>query len=216
MFEGILGILIFFITCLALLGGLTAAGAALLTRRVGRAARIGLALAVWLAVYAAALLFFSLTSHPHSIPLGQERCFDEMCFTLQSVLVESTLPPAAAQGDFYILTIQLTNQAKRAAQRPSQPDLFILDAQGSSYSQMLLAADLPGGQRVGQPVNAGELWSEKVQPGQTVVRHVAFDLPAGVQKPVLVISEGVGPLAAVIIGDEASFLHARTRFELTP
>ena len=216
MFEGILGILIFFITCLALPGGLVAAAAALLTRRVGRAARIGLALAVWLAVYAAALLFFSLTSQPQSIPLGQERCFDEMCFSLQSVVVEPTLASAAARGDFYILTIQLTNQAKRAAQRPSQPDLFMLDAQGRSYSQILLAADIPGGQGAGQPVSARELWNEKVEPGQTVVRQVAFDLPAGVQNPVLVISEGVGSLAAVIIGDEGSFLHARTRFELTP
>ncbi len=119
MFEGILEMLTFFSTCLALPGGLIAAGAALLTHRVEWAAWIGLALAAWLAVYAAALMFFSLTSQPQPIPLGQERCFDEMCFTLQSVLVESNLAPAEALGDFYILTIQLTNKAKRTAQRPS-------------------------------------------------------------------------------------------------
>lgn len=62
------------------------------------------------------------------------------------------------------------------------------------------------------------LWIQKIQLGETVSQTVAFDLPVDTLagQPGLVVTEGIGPLSAVIIGDENSFFHAKTEFLLNP
>jgi hypothetical protein len=149
------------------------------------------------------------------LDLSQERCFDEMCYSVKGVAITHALGQFKAQGDFYVVTVQLRSDSRGTAQKPSQPALFVVDAQGQSYSQMVNAGDEPG-LPTGQPVTADQLWNQKIQPGQVVSRTVAFDLPAGIRQPGLVVTEGIGPLSAVIIGDESSLFHARTEFLLNP
>jgi hypothetical protein len=219
MLEGVLGMLAFLGTALGLLGGILLIGLALLARRWRRAGKIGLILLGWIAVYAVVLLGVSLTSQVRHIQLGSERCFDEMCYSVQAVSVVHTLGAiphqVAAQGNYTLITIRLRSAAKRTAQRPSQPNLFLIDADGWSYSQMLSSGtemNLPPG----QPITASQVWEQPVQPGESLLRTVAFDLPIGVRQAGLVLTEGIGPLSVIIIGDENSFLHARTVFALVP
>lgn len=213
MLEGLFGMLAFLAACLALASGLVWAAASLAARRWRQAARAGLALLAIVGVYAVLLLGFSLASRQQSITLGTERCFDEMCFSLQGVETAPTLGSQQSQlGSFYILTIQLRSTARRTAQKPSMPDMFILAAGGKRFTHILSAEPSDAG----QPLSAAQVWDQKVQPGAAVVRRVAFDLPASVVDPGLVIGEGIGPLSLVIIGDEGSFLHARTVFALQP
>ncbi len=219
MLEGLLGILAFFGTILALLIGAILLLVALATRHAGRAWKVARFLLGWLAVYTLLLLGFSVFSQTHYLNPGQERCFDEMCYSVKTLSVAHTLGTAphqlTAKGNFYILTVQLRSNAKRTAQIPSQPDLFIMDAAGKSYRVALNAGgelNLP----VGEVVTASQLWSQPVEPGEIASRTVAFDLPQDVSKPGLVINEGIGPLSAIIIGDENSFLHAKTEIPLNP
>lgn len=219
MLEGLFGILAFFATILGLAIGGIGLGIALFTRHPKRAAKIGRLLLGWIGLYTVALLVTSFASQPRFLGLSQDRCFDEMCYSVKAVTVTHTLgaapDPLKAQGDYYVVTIQLRSDSRGTAQKPSQPALFVVDAQGKHYTQIVNAGNelaVP----IGQPVTAAQLWDRKIQPGETVIRTVAFDLPSGIRQPGLVVTEGIGPLSAVIIGDEGSFSHASTEFLLNP
>jgi hypothetical protein len=219
MFSGLLGVLAFLATVLGVLIGLGLLAAALLTRRPRRAGKIAGFLLGWLGLYVLALLLASFTSRPGFVDPGGERCFDEMCYALTKLELSPSLDTPAgqlkAQGQYYIVTIQLRSAAKRTAQKPSQPSVFVVDARGQRYTRMLNAGPEMG-LPAGQPLTAAQLWDRQIQPGETVSRTVAFDLPVGVSAPGLVITEGLGPLAVIIIGDENSFFHAPTEFLLNP
>ena len=219
MLEGLIGVLAFFLTILAMVTGGVIIAVALITHHAPRAQKTGILLLVWLGIYAAALMAASVTSRPQYIEAGKERCFDEMCYSIKTLSISQTLGTEPnsfkAQGKYYVMTVQLRSDSKRSAQKPSQPDLFIVGDHGDRYSQMVNAGNEPGFP-IGQPVTAAQLWDRKIQPGETVSRTVAFDLPADVRQPGLVVSEGIGPLSAIIIGDENSLFHAKTEFLLTP
>ena len=217
--EGVVGVLAFIVTALAVVGGAVLILFALFRGRPGRALRIARVLLAWIGVYAACLVALSLTSRPRFIERGGERCFDEMCYSVQDVTVsptagDATLGPGT-QGSRYVIVIRLRSAARRTAQRPSLPDLFVVDARGRRFTQFVNAGILDGF-APGQPVTARDLWNEPIGPGEEVLRTVAIDLPPGVQHPGLVITEGLGPLSAVVIGDEASVFHAHTQFILPP
>jgi hypothetical protein len=213
MLEGFFGILAFFATILALVAGVSMIVISLFTHRPERAWKVGGILLAWIAIYAVVLLLVSFASQPKFLNLGQERCFDEMCYSVKSVTMSHALGQFTAQGDYYIITIQLRSAAQRTAQKPSQPDLFVVDSQGNRYSEIVNAGN---GLDLGQPVTTDQLWDQKIQPGEIIVRTVAFDLPSDIGQPGLVVTEGIGLLSAVIIGDEGSFFHAKTEFLLTP
>lgn len=215
MLAGVPGVLALFATFLAIPTCLGVILFALITRRTRLAERAGLVLAAWIGVYAALLLLFSLTSRTRYLAIGQERCFDEMCFSVTGVTTSPTLGEAHAKGVFYIVSVQLHSEAKRTAQRPSQAELFVVDAQGRHYTQMFNAGDELG-LPVGQPLTTAQVWDRKLQPGETLARTIAFDLPAGVEQPGLVLSEGIGPLGVIVIGDENSLLHQHVEVLLGP
>jgi hypothetical protein len=212
MLEGVFGVLAFFVSLLVLGVGAASILIAILRRRPRQAWKIARLCLGWVAVYAVILVLVALTSRPVIIPLGQERCFDEMCYSVQAVSSAPTLStPAgslAAQGDFLLITVQLRSAARRTAQRPSEPALFLLDADGQRQTRILDAGS-------GQPVTARQVWDQAVQPGETILRRIAFDLPAGARAPYLVMSEGLGAISVLVIGDENSPFHARTVFALT-
>ena len=211
--------LVFLIFLLGLVAALVLAVVALFTYRPARALKVmGLALG-WIGVYALALLVVSFTSHPRYLAPGQERCFDEMCYSVTGLTVSPSLgtPPQQinARGVYYIVTLQLHSTARRTAQKPSQPEVFVIDARGQRYPAFVNAGTGPG-TTLGQPLTAAQLWDRKIQPGETVSRRLAFDLPVDVDSPGLVVIEGIGPLSAVLIGAEDSFFHSPTEFLLKP
>ena len=75
--------LVFFITILGLAAGLVVAGIALARKQPGRAAKAGQVLGAWIGIYAAVLLLTSFASQPRRLDPGQERCFDEMCYSVK-------------------------------------------------------------------------------------------------------------------------------------
>ncbi len=212
MFSNFLGSLAFLASLVLLPIGCIALVVTLVTRRRKAAARIGLGVAAWIGIYAAALLLVSLTTPQRELAMGEEHCFDEMCFSVQNVATSKTLDEGNQKlttgGIFYIVTVQLRNDAKRVAQKPSDLAIWIQDNQGRSYTQILGAGDA-----LGQPLDASRLWDQKLQAGESQARTLAFDLPADTAEPRLVITEGGGP-TFLIIGDENSPFHAKTVFKL--
>ena len=221
MLEGLFGMLAFLATLLVLPASIIIILIALLTRHPRRAGKVGLFLLGWIGLYVAVLLVVSITSRPRYLALNQERCFDEMCYSITSVKITPTITndwmaQFQAQGNYYVLIVRLRNAARGTAQKPSNPVLFIVDTQGVIYSHFIDMSGCCWGEPTNLPGLVVPLWPEKIQPGETVSQTVAFDLPVDIRQPGLAVTEGIGPLSAVIIGDEDSFFHAKTEFLLTP
>jgi len=208
------GTLAFLITFFALVAALILVLFNLARRRPRTAWKIGRVMLAWTGVYAILLLGVSLSSRAPVLEQGQEHCFDEMCFSVQEIITAPALGTGEAQvnaqGIFYVITVELHSASRRTPQKPSNPHIWVIDAQGGSYTRMVSAGD-----PAGQPLDPARLWDRKVQPGEKVDRVVAFDLPmkAGLA-PSLVITEGSGFPTDLIIGDENSFFHAKTTFRL--
>jgi hypothetical protein len=212
MFANLFGSLAFLASILALAAGLAGLLFSLVTRRNKLALRIALGMVAWIGVYAALLLIASVTSAQQILGPGQEHCYDEMCFSVQKVTTAQTLTggkkEVKAAGIYYVVSLQLRNDAKRVAQKPSHPQVWAVDQQGHTYAGILASGDFPGA-----PVDSAQLWDQKLQAGESQVRTLAFDLPPAAANPFLVVTEGGGP-TFLIIGDENSPFHAKTVFQL--
>jgi hypothetical protein len=205
-----IGTVAFLITFLFLVFSLVVLVVSLVRGQTRRAWRWGSLLISWMVVYTLILLGVSLTSQAPTLEAGQEHCFDEMCFSMQHLTRTSTLAANRANGVYYIVDVRLRNAARRTAQKPSNPQIWVVDAQGQAYRQMV-SAD-PG--RTGQPATGSQLWGQRISPGEAADRLIAFDLPESISSPALVITEGSGFPTDVIIGDENSFLHPKTIFRM--
>lgn len=180
------------------------------------AAKVGLGLVGWVGLYLVVLLIMSFTSTQITLAANQEKCFDEMCFSVTNVRATKTLDTGLgqtlAQGNFLVVQVQLRNAAKRVSQKPDSPKFQVVDAQGNIYDYSANGETaLAKGQS--QPEIYTLNWTEKLQPGDKSERIIIFDLPNKVQQPYLVISEGSWP-TLLVIGDENSFFHSRTRIRL--
>jgi hypothetical protein len=218
MIEDIFGTLAFLVTlAVFIMAGLFLIYA-LLTRRLAIVWKISAGLLAWAGIYLAILLSVSLLSPAPTLQPGQVRCFGEMCFTVTHVRVTKTLGeidhPLVAKGVFYVLTVRLQNTARQATQRPDHPRLWIVAQDGSIYPAMIDPHSIQG-QPAGAAIPANTMWDQQLQPGKATKRTLVFDLPVDATGLRLVIAEGSWP-TPLIIGDENSFFHARTTFNLSP
>jgi hypothetical protein len=111
---------------------------------------------------------------------------------------------------FYLLTIQVWNDARRETLMLKQPGVWIIDDAGRRYAPIATAANPAGLATLSQPVPAGSAYP-------TVL---AFDLPEEVSRPRLLVTEmeSVWPdklLELFLIGNEDSLLHRKTTLAVT-
>jgi hypothetical protein len=142
----------------------------------------------------------------------QERCFDEMCFSVLQAMTQSTVgnreQMQTAQGLYYVVTVQLRNASQRTAQKPDHPAFFLDDGQGGHY---------PPSQGAQHALGQQPVWDARLQPGETQARTLVFDAPKTFlqqsPQPRLGITEGSWP-TPLIIGDENSPWHQVTVIQL--
>lgn len=208
MLVNVIGTLLFLATALGVLAALIYALSALVRGQRRRAGLTLIGTLAWLCVYLLLMVVVSLLTPQTVLPQSQERCFDEMCFSVTSVMRESTVgagtTQATAQGIYYVLSIQLRNASLRTPQKPDHPAFYLVDQQGHRYLPAA-SAQLALGQ---QPT-----WDQRLQPGERQTRTVIFDMPPQTQRPRLGMTEGTGP-GPFIIGDEQSLLHPQTQIQL--
>ncbi|MEO8192358.1 MAG: hypothetical protein ABI681_00815 [Gemmatimonadales bacterium] len=118
-------------------------------------------------------------------------------------------------GVFHVVTLQLHNNAKnpRIDMLLYEPEFRIVDALGNEYARSAAAeaALATGAQR------PGPLGPETKVTHQPIQATIAFDLPANVQRPRLLVSEGWildRVIERGLINDENSILHKRTLLAL--
>lgn len=220
-FSGGLGVLI--LVAVIGLGGLLVAGAAI-AWRAGRArvawAFLGGALSLGV-LHLIAVAGVSLATPARTLPPGQVKHF---CgFYLDCHLgasVDSARAVASigaggrerwARGRYWIVTIRVSSDARRATLTPYGLEATMVDEHGRRFARDRAAERaLLGGaaaQPLEQPLGAGESYT----------RTLVFDLPAASARPALEVRERGFPdelIETVLIGDEDSFLHRPTRLSV--
>jgi len=201
---------------LALLGGSLALGVALVAflvalarRRRRTARRIVGAAALLLATYTVALLLAALRSTDTVLARDERRCFDDWCVAVAAV--RRVAAPGAPSGDsgWVIVTLRVSSRAGRIAQRPDEPRFWIEDARGRRY------APSPAGQAAWTLAHGpARAVDDRIGPGESFTTPLVFALPAGADRPALVVAEGPSWLGRIVIGGEDSPFHGRTKVPL--
>ncbi|MEP6922871.1 MAG: DUF4352 domain-containing protein [Pyrinomonadaceae bacterium] len=166
---------------------------------------------VWFIAYA--FLFFTASFFSQEQTLGfnepKEFCgfyFDcHMHTAVTDMQKTKTFGGKTATGEFYIVKIKVSSDAKREPLNLTAPNFEVLDESGKRY---------PRDTSLEKPEPS---WEEKVPAGGSFEKEIVFDLPENVQNPRLDASEGYGVdkvIEAVLIGDEDSIGHKRAFFKL--
>jgi len=210
-------------SALALLGtmgglvvGLIALAYSLVARNAARARSIAVGMASGLSLYAAALVLVSLASRERSLGFDQERFFCgldcDLAYSVVGVRTARALGPQAAasraHGVYHVVSVRVRSDAAQARIDPNEPRAYVLSEGGRYFPVSSL-----GQGALERAESRSESWDQPLDPGASYTKDLVFDLPVGIRKPRLVISEG-GWMTRLVIGDENSFLHRKTVFRL--
>lgn len=216
------GVLLLAITIVGILGAALAAAAAIRHARTGVAQSIAVVAGAWLAAYGASLVVTSLASRERILALGETKRFCgfyldcHMGVAVERVDTMSVIGDAGrevrAGGTFYVITLRVSNDAKRAPLHLVGPRVVIADAEGFEYERDPAAEQtLPEAQRADL--------ERSVDAGHSFTRTVVIDVPHGAREPRLHVTMG-RPLdratELAIIGDEDAWLHAPAVHALAP
>jgi hypothetical protein len=209
-----MGVLLMLMT----IGGLLVAAILLVVAWINGSAWLGKfvigGVAIWFAFYTTMLFSFSLFSTEKTLAFNEPKEYCgfyldcHMHTAVTAVRRTDKLGDRRATGEFYIVTVKVFSNAKRATLGLLTVDAHVVDAGGRTYSRDTLAeTELPP-----QPE-----FDKKVSPGESFEKEIVFDLPVDVQNPRLDMREGYGidhVIEAVLVNDEDSFLHKRNYFAL--
>ena len=157
-------------------------------------------------IYFILLLGFSLGSREAVLVPGQEKYFCEIdCHLAYTVLDAKTIPDAGAER--YKITVRTRfDEATISSQRPkdyplspSPRTVVLTDHQGNRYAPAATA---------GTPLAAS------LTPGQSYTTELDFRVPSGAKGLKLLISTTPGWPDQFVIGDENSWLHKKTYFQV--
>ncbi len=157
-------------------------------------------------VYFGLLLGFSLGSHETTLAPGEEKYFCEIDCHLAYAVVESIAVPDAL-AVHYTVTLRTrfdgtTISSQRPKDYPLQPSprtVLVTDERGSRYAVEPTA---------GTPLIASLI------PGQSYTTELHFTVPSDAKGLRLLVSTTPGWPDRLLIGDENSWLHKKTYFQL--
>ena len=150
----------------------------------------------------------ALKAPQHIMSLGEDRCFDEMCF---AVTGWNRMPSRNMGRSFYLVAVRITNRSRGRAQREIGRKGVLIDRSGRVYevSKEGMHALSP----VGGPPFTG--LDSEVGPGQSLETTLVFDLPTDVDYPGFALASNLSlNPARIVIGDEEHFLHWPTVWPL--
>ncbi len=175
--------LLFIAIFLTTVGVLIYAAYCSLRGRLAKAGKVVLGAAIFWAIYLAIVIGVSLSTPRKVLAIGERRCFDDWCITVQSV----------DEGRPFKVTLRVYSDAKRVTQSAPDNRVFLEDETGKRYA---------AGPDNGQPP-----FSKMIGPGESYDTIREFDVPAGVKVVGLVVGHsGAGP-GALIIGDDDAIFH---------
>jgi hypothetical protein len=153
---------------------------------------------VWVA-YVIALVTVSLVQRQRVVAMGQEQCFDEMCFAV--VGVEEVPGFLVRDGSRLVrVSVRVSNGGLGRAQSERLMQAYLLDAQGRRWEES-------------EGVSGVRL-TARVPAGDTVVSEPVFKVAGDATGLELVLTHGWKQPGVLVIGDSDSWLHRRTVVKL--
>jgi len=154
--------------------------------------------AAWIAVVAGAyvlvLLGVSATQRQRVVPLGQDQCFDEVCFAVARV---DEVPGLVAGDDGRVVrvTVRVANHGHHAEAEGSI-EAYLVDSKGREWGA------LPG--------LSGNRLNARVAGGSAMLSQPLFRVAVDSKGLGLVLTHGNWQPGRLVIGDSDSLGHRRT------
>ncbi|MFZ0546749.1 MAG: hypothetical protein WAM60_14985, partial [Candidatus Promineifilaceae bacterium] len=161
-------IISFFIIVLVLLG----LALSLVFRRWTAFKRLALSIILYIGLYALLLVGFSLASPQKVLAMHEDRCFDDWCASVEHVEVQPAIGETQAQGDYYLVTIQVSSRARRIRQRALDAAVYLLDENNKRFD--ISPEGEQALERIGQ---AGMPLNSYLDPGGSFTYTAVFDIP---------------------------------------
>jgi len=182
--------LLFLLVALASVTTITVIAAVALSGRPRQALKLLVSLGVGLTAYLGLIVFVSLTSPQRELAFKENRCFDDWCIAVDDAVRSESLTSLE-----YIVTLRLSNQARRVSMRENGLVVYVMDDKGRRFES---AAD---------PCQAA--FNTLLQPGQSITTTRTFDVPDRPNQLSLVVAhEGLDSFPGrFIIGDDSSLFH---------
>ena len=153
---------------------------------------------VWVA-YVIALVTVSLVQRQRVVAMGQEQCFDEMCFAV--VGVEEVPGFLVRDGSRLVrVSVRVSNGGLGRPQSERLMQAYLLDAQGRRWEES-------------EGVSGVRL-TARVPAGDTAVSEPVFKVAGDATGLELVLTHGWKQPGVLVIGDSDSWLHRRTVVKL--
>lgn len=182
-------------------------------RRWAKAGKLFKRLGYGIVVYGSVLVAVSLTSRPTLLAMGEKMRFDEWCISAERATQMPTIGESAmaidADGVFWLVTVKVSSEAKRRAQRATDAAVWLIDSQSVRYYP-----SAEGESVLDAIAGSGPELSTMLAPGGSFERTVVFDVPKDSADLKLGVTHGFFP-GVLIIGDAQSFLHAPRLIKLT-
>jgi hypothetical protein len=166
---------------------------------------------VWFVFYGLIFFLAAVFSEEKTLSLNQTKSFCGFYFDchMQTAVTDvrktKNFGGRTANGEFYVVRIKVSSDAKKMPLNLLTPDFEVVDAGGDRYQRL---ADLE---------KPAPDWQQKVPAGGSFEKEIVFDLPPNVVNPRLDIREGYGidhAIEAILVGDEDSLGHRRNYFKL--
>ena len=174
-------------------------------------------------VYLAVLLIYSFASRETVLARGEEKHFCEidchLAYSVTDVHETKVLGEGpnqlTAAGIFRVLTIKTRFDETTIGRNrgdgllyPNSRVVSISDENGTQYFPSAVAQS-----SLQKSQTAGTAMTIPLRPGEKYSTTLVFDLPVNIKNPTLLIHEGEF-LTHFVIGNENSFLHKKTRFQI--
>jgi hypothetical protein len=174
-----------------------------------RQTRLGTAILMCFCAYIAILDVVSLTSETRQLALGTQKCFDDWCATVTGA---RSLPNrnGSSGTKLVAVTLRVSNRARQAAFRPSQPRVALLLATGGTVTSSKVSQfefEKEAGPQKGL--------AARLLAGEEFQTTLVFDVPSAARDASVVLLEGPAILTRVLVGDENSFFHRKAVFPIS-
>ena len=142
---------------------------------------------------------FYFISSDKVVPIGTDICFDDWCVSVTKFERPKTLgkenQELTPHGQFIILNITMSNQARGIAQKPSEPRVHIVDEKGNSYS-----FSTEGQQALEKQIGNQIPIDERLELHESLETQLVFDIPKDARNLKVLIEEG--PLITKLLFSE--------------
>lgn len=173
------------------------------SRRRREALQVALILAGAWTVYLVIVGGVAASSHQRIVKMNQDHCFDEMCFAAVGLQIKPELGPvqqqARAKGEFYIVTIRVSNHARGYRTERELGIRARLWRDGTYYE-----VSPSGRQAYERQYGPTPKLTDPLLSDQSFLCVLVFDVPIDVPTPGLVLDHGITP-GYFVIGESPKF-----------